>query len=166
MAYTTTTRLGLKKAVVGSNQAFETAEINANWDKVDAEAIDADSRLDALVLADTALDTRVDVLEAAAAVGGAINVQTGTTYTLSTGDVNDTIQFTSADPVTFTVADVFTGNQYVNFAQWGAGAVTVVAASGVTLRSLNGLVTSGQYAFGSIIRMGSAEYGVVGALVA
>lgn len=46
MAYTTTTRLGLKKAVVGSNQAFETAEINSNWDKVDAEAVATDTRLD------------------------------------------------------------------------------------------------------------------------
>ena len=46
MAYTTTTRLLLKKAVIGSNQAFETAEINANWDKVDAEAVAVDTRLD------------------------------------------------------------------------------------------------------------------------
>ena len=36
MAYSETTDLALKKAVVGTNQPFETVEINANWDKVDA----------------------------------------------------------------------------------------------------------------------------------
>jgi hypothetical protein len=46
MSYTTTTRLGLKKAVAGSNQAFETAIFNENLDKVDAEAVAADGRLD------------------------------------------------------------------------------------------------------------------------
>jgi hypothetical protein len=46
MSYTTTTRLGLKKAVAGSNQAFETAIFNENLDKVDAEAVAADARLD------------------------------------------------------------------------------------------------------------------------
>lgn len=47
MAYTQTTRLQLKKAVPGTNQAFETSEINNNWDKVDAEAVAVDARLDA-----------------------------------------------------------------------------------------------------------------------
>lgn len=46
MSYSTTTRLGLKKAVAGSNQAFETAIFNENLDKVDAEAVAADARLD------------------------------------------------------------------------------------------------------------------------
>jgi hypothetical protein len=36
MAYTQTTNLGLDKAVVGTNQAFETVKINDNWDKVDS----------------------------------------------------------------------------------------------------------------------------------
>lgn len=36
MAYTQTTNLDLDKAVVGTNQPFETAKINENWDKVDA----------------------------------------------------------------------------------------------------------------------------------
>lgn len=63
MAYTTTTRLGLEKAVIGSNQPFETASINANWDKVDAEAVAADGRLDALETAATSLDSRLDAVE-------------------------------------------------------------------------------------------------------
>lgn len=36
MAYTQTTNLDIDKAVVGTNQAFETAVINDNWDKIDA----------------------------------------------------------------------------------------------------------------------------------
>ena len=35
MAYTQTTNLGLDKAVVGTNQAFETTKVNSNWDKID-----------------------------------------------------------------------------------------------------------------------------------
>lgn len=35
MAYTETTYLGIKKPVIGSNQPFETAVMNENWDKVD-----------------------------------------------------------------------------------------------------------------------------------
>lgn len=44
MAYSQTTNLDLDKAVVGTNQPFETAVINDNWDKVDA-AFDTDALL-------------------------------------------------------------------------------------------------------------------------
>lgn len=63
MAYTTTTRLGLKKAVPGSNQAFETAEVNTNWDLVDAEAVAADARLDAIEGINTTQNGRLDAVE-------------------------------------------------------------------------------------------------------
>ena len=36
MAYTQTANLALDKAVVGTNQAFETTKVNSNWDKVDS----------------------------------------------------------------------------------------------------------------------------------
>lgn len=36
MSYELTTELDLKKAVPGSNQPFETVEMNNNWDKIDA----------------------------------------------------------------------------------------------------------------------------------
>jgi hypothetical protein len=64
MAYTNTTRLLLKKAVVGTNQPFETTVINANWDKVDAEAVAIDTRIDAFDVSVAALDTRLDAVEA------------------------------------------------------------------------------------------------------
>ena len=64
MAYTGTTRLDLKKAVIGTNQPFETAVINANWDKVDAEAVAIDTRVDGIDTTLTSLDTRIDAIEA------------------------------------------------------------------------------------------------------
>ena len=47
MAYTTTTKLSLEKAVPGTNQPFETTSINNNWDKVDANATAVANRLTA-----------------------------------------------------------------------------------------------------------------------
>ena len=64
MAYTTTTRLGLQKAVIGSNQAFETAVVNNNWDKVDAEAIAASGRIDAIDTLNTTQNNRLTAVEA------------------------------------------------------------------------------------------------------
>lgn len=64
MAYTTTTRLGLKKAVPGSNQPFETAVFNENYDKIDAEAVAADTRLDLIEAKNGDQDSRLTVLEA------------------------------------------------------------------------------------------------------
>lgn len=63
MSYSTTTRLGLKKAVVGSNQAFETAIFNDNLDKTDAEFVAVDGRLDTVESAASSLDGRLDVVE-------------------------------------------------------------------------------------------------------
>jgi len=63
VSYSTTTRLGLKKAVVGSNQAFETAVFNDNLDDVDAEFVAVDGRLDAAESGLTSLDGRLDTAE-------------------------------------------------------------------------------------------------------
>lgn len=63
MAYTTTTRLALQKAVIGTNQAFETAVINSNWDKVDAEAVAADTRLDTVEALNTTQNNRITAIE-------------------------------------------------------------------------------------------------------
>lgn len=48
MSYTTTTRLGIQKAVPGSSQPFETAVINSNWDKIDADSVTNNTRISAL----------------------------------------------------------------------------------------------------------------------
>lgn len=70
MSYTTTTRLGIQKAVPGTSQAFETSVMNSNWDKVDAEAV--------------AVNTRVSAIETTIA-GGSVNAaNTATSATTAT----------------------------------------------------------------------------------
>lgn len=68
MAYTTTTRLELKKAVVGTNQPFETTVINDNWDAIDAEAVAVDGRLDAVEADITSLEG--DIADIVASIDG------------------------------------------------------------------------------------------------
>jgi hypothetical protein len=63
VSYSLTSRLGLKKAVVGSNQAFETSVFNTNLDAVDAEFVAVDGRLDGVESSATSLDGRLDVVE-------------------------------------------------------------------------------------------------------
>ena len=81
MAYTQTTRLGIKKAVPGSAQVFETSVWNDNYDLIDGEFVSVDGRLDTveagldainvgqdarltdLEAADVLLDGRLDTLE-------------------------------------------------------------------------------------------------------
>lgn len=48
MAYTETSKLGLKKAVPNSNQPFQTTVFNENLDAIDAEFVAVDGRLDAV----------------------------------------------------------------------------------------------------------------------
>jgi len=103
MAYTTTTRLALQKAVVGSNQAFETAVINSNWDKVDAEAVAADSRLDAIETLNTTQNGRLTVVEGrattlesrATAIEG-VNTTQGNAITALETKTNSGIVYNSA----------------------------------------------------------------------
>jgi hypothetical protein len=111
MSYTTTTRLGLQKAVIGSNQPFETSAINNNWDKLDTESIAQDGRLDILEASTLTQDARVTAVEGvnttqgsaitalqtktnsgtvydSARVGGrTVFAQSGTPTALATGDI-------------------------------------------------------------------------------
>jgi hypothetical protein len=64
MSYSESAFLGLKKAVVGSSQPFETVVFNDNWDAVDSGVSGVSDRLDVVEPAVTALDGRLDVVEA------------------------------------------------------------------------------------------------------
>lgn len=79
-------------------------------------------------------------------VGGTISINasnvtntltnsTATAYTFASGDQSTTIRFTSGSAVTATIgtATAFTAGQRVDLLQDGAGTVTVVPGSGVTL---------------------------------
>jgi len=82
VSYTSTTRLQLFKPVVGTSEPFRASDFNDNMDKIDAEAVAVDTRLDtveagldtinvgqdgrltALEEEDVVLDGRLDTLEA------------------------------------------------------------------------------------------------------
>lgn len=184
MSYTTTTRLGLQKAVIGSNQPFETSSINANWDKVDAEAVAADGRLDSVEAVNTTQNGRLDAAEgrltsvegvnttqngrlttaeaniAALGAGTSVRTVTGTTDTILAGDKNNVVVYNSATDVTVTVPNVLSTGARVDIVQNGTGAV-IFTASGVTL-SGTGVKTAAQYAGATILAIGSGDYRLIG----
>lgn len=59
MSSTSTTRLGLFKPTPGSAEPFRTSDVNSNMDKIDAEAVAVDSRLDAVEAAGWVTATRL-----------------------------------------------------------------------------------------------------------
>ena len=92
-------------------------------------------------------------------VGGGIsgfNAQTGTTYTLVSGDVNKLVTASNASAITITVPiSTFSANDVINVQQIGAGQVTFAAASGAVITS-NGATSAApkiraQYSACSII---------------
>lgn len=164
MSYTTTTRLGLQKAVIGSNQPFETSSINGNWDKIEAEAVAADSRLDAVESLNTTQNGRLTSVEARATKieNEPIRTVSGTTDTLLTSDVNSFVVYVSGSATTVTIPSVLTAGQRIDIIQAGLGGLTFVA-SGVTLHSGTGMNI--QYAGATIVALSSTEYVVIGNVV-
>jgi len=106
-----------------------------------------------------------------AAGGGiaAINAQTGTTYTLVAGDLNDLVTLNNAGAITLTVPpSVFSANDVINIAQIGAGQVTFAQGSGVTITSTGATASApklrAQYSTASVICTASNTFLVVGDL--
>ena len=175
MSYTTTTRLGLKKAVVGSNQPFETTVFNTNWDAIDSDTVSTAATVSSLsgtvsslngtvtTLNSTtvpALAARVTTLEAE----GSLTTKTAS-YALAVGDTNQTLAFTSASSQTVTVGAVLANNgDRVDILRNGTGAVTF-AASGVTLQSKNSALSiSAQYGAATVMRISASVYQIIGDL--
>ena len=97
----------------------------------------------------------------------AINAQTGTTYTLVAGDLNDLVTLSNASAITLTVPpSVFSANDVINIAQIGAGQVTLAQGAGVTINSTGATATApklrAQYSSASIICTASNTFLVVG----
>lgn len=188
MSYTGTSRLDLKKADIGSNQPFETSVINSNWDKVDAEAVATDTRLDTaegnistvqsglsttntnvsnLTTRVTTAEGEIDALQTAVGAGATVRDVAGTTYSTVVGDKGNYVRFTSSSAVTVTVDNNLTAGQYINFVQDGTGAVSFTPGTGVTLNSVsNNRKLSAQYAWASVICVASGSYRLVGSLIA
>lgn len=104
-----------------------------------------------------------------AAGGGiaAINAQTGTTYTLVAGDLNDLVTLSNAGAITLTVPpSVFSANDVINIAQIGAGQVTLAQGAGVTINSTGATATAPKlrvrWSSASIICTASNTFLVVG----
>ena len=96
-----------------------------------------------------------------------INTQTGTTYTLVIGDLNDLVTLSNAGAITLTVPpSVFSANDTINIAQIGAGQVTLAQGAGVTINSTGATATApklrAQWSTASVICTASNTFLVVG----
>jgi hypothetical protein len=85
----------------------------------------------------------------AAPVPVTTNVQTGTAYTLVLADAGRIIETTGSGAVTLTVpaatSAAFPVGTMIEIAQYGAGQITLAAATGVTLRTPSSLTTRARY---------------------
>jgi hypothetical protein len=101
----------------------------------------------------------------------ALNAQTGTSYTAVLGDDGDLITFDNGSPIAFTIPPnssvAFGIGTQINIMQLGAGAVTVTAGAGVTLRSAGSkLKTNGQYSVATCCKIATDTWVVIGNLTA
>jgi len=97
----------------------------------------------------------------------AIVSQTGTTYTLQAGEVNDLVTLNNASPITLTIPpSVFSANDTINIAQTGAGQVTFAQGAGVTINSTGATATApklrAQYSTASVVCTAANTFLVVG----
>lgn len=110
-------------------------------------------------------------LDAVATAMIAINAQTGTTYTTVLADDGKLVTCDNAATISVTIppnSSVAYGiGTQINFMQLGAGQVTIVAGSGVTLRSQGSkLKLAGQYAVATCVKIATDTWAVVGNLSA
>jgi hypothetical protein len=112
-------------------------------------------------------DAQLTAIDNAAAKNLTLERKTAS-YTLVSGDNNKLIEYNSATPVNNTIdSGVFTAGNQILVSQYGAGQVTFVAGSGVTLRSPSGKTkTTGQYSMVSIICISATEFYISGDLTA
>jgi len=95
--------------------------------------------------------------------------QTGATYTLALTDKSSVVRMNSGSAQTLTVPPnasvAFPIGSQVIIVAMGAGAVTIAAGSGVTLRSKDSnLVIDGQYGMSACVKIASDEWVVTGQL--
>ena len=90
------------------------------------------------------------------------NAQTGTTYTLVSGDVNKLVTLSNASAITLTVPNgVFTTGQQINLQQLGAGQVTV-ASDGTTVITGTGTKLRTQYSAATLVCTSSNNFTLIG----
>jgi hypothetical protein len=95
------------------------------------------------------------------------DAETGTTYTLVAGNLNQLVTLDNASPITLTVPpSVFSAGDVINIAQIGAGQVTLAEGSGVTITSTGATADApklrAQHSAASIICTAADTFLVVG----
>jgi len=99
-----------------------------------------------------------------------LNAQTGVTYTLVLGDAQKLVTLSNASSITATIPPnssvAFTIGDQVNLMQLGAGQVTVAAGSGVTVNPTAKLKLNGQYAAGTLVKVDTNSWVLIGNTVA
>ena len=95
------------------------------------------------------------------------DAETGTTYTLVAGNLNQLVTLNNASAITLTVPpSVFSAGDVINIAQIGAGQVTLAQGAGVTINSTGATATApklrAQYSAASIICTASNTFLVIG----
>ena len=98
-----------------------------------------------------------------------LNAQTGTTYTLAVGDAGQLVTLTNASAITLTVptnASVpFAIGTQITITRAGAGALTVVGDTGVTVNSADGfLKLRTQWSSGTLIKTNTNSWILIGDL--
>jgi hypothetical protein len=96
-----------------------------------------------------------------------LDAETGTTYTLVAGNLNQLVTLNNASPITLTVPpSVFSAGDVINIAQIGAGQVTLAQGAGVTITSTGATSSApklrAQRSAASIICTASNTFLVVG----
>ena len=95
------------------------------------------------------------------------DAETGTTYTLVAGNLNQLVTLNNASSITLTVPpSVFSAGDVINIAQIGAGQVTLAQGAGVTITSTGATASAPKlrvrYSAASIICTASNTFLVVG----
>jgi hypothetical protein len=181
MADGTTTNYGLTKPEVGASTDTWGAKLNANLDTLDEELKDVSDVADGALPKAGGTMTGNIVLSGAPSVdlhpASKLYVDTRTTqlisvntqtdsYTLVLGDAGGLVESNKGTANDVTVPPnssvAFPLKTRIDLVQYGAGQATVVAGSGVTIRSRNGLKLSGQYAGASLYKRATDEWVLIG----
>jgi len=163
-----------------ATDAVTTAKIldaNVTAAKLATDAVTTVKILDANVTAaKLASDSVTQAKIADRAVGSAeltnltLNAQTGVTYTLVLTDAQKLVTLSNAGSITATIPPnssvAFTIGDQVNLMQLGAGQVTVAAGSGVTVNPTAKLKLNGQYAAGTLVKVDTNSWVLIGNTVA
>ena len=101
---------------------------------------------------------------------GAVNVQSGTTYTLVAADWLKVVEFSNGSAITVTVplnsSVAFLVGTVIELFAAGAGQVTVAPAGGVTIRTSTGLKLFGQYSSAVLRKRATDEWVLSGDVTA